>query len=83
MENERERVSCEIKIRVLEMKIEYMEDQIQDLNKTIYNDGQGMVFDVRQLKHEKATSSARWAAVISVLSVLIALMTFLMQILEK
>lgn len=80
MEHERERLEALVKIRLLELEIEHLQDDVDDLNKTVYNDGRGIVFDVQKLKHDKTSSAARWSAIISVLAVLISLASVLIQI---
>lgn len=83
MEDQREKLSAAVKIRVLENEIEHLKDDIEDINKTLYNDGQGMVYDVRQLKHINKSSAGRATAVINVISVLISFVVMILMILEK
>lgn len=82
MENERHKLSTEVKIRILENEIDHIKDDIEDHSRTLYNDGHGIVFDVRKLKTEKESSKASWAAVLAVLSVLISLLSVIMQMLK-
>lgn len=82
MENERQKLSDQVQIQILRNEIEHLKDDVDDLNSTIYNDGKGMVFDVRQLKNDKSSSAARWSTVISVLAVLMSLISVILQMLK-
>jgi len=83
MENERQRLSTQVQIRILENEIEHLKEDMEDVNKTLYNDGQGMVYDVKQLKHNNQSSSSRAAAIINVISVLISFVVMILMIIEK
>lgn len=91
---ERSELPEEVKMRVLQIKIDHLEalhkqrleqieDDIEDINKTLYNDGQGMVYDVRQLKHDRRSQASRVAAVINFVSVLISFIVMILMIIEK
>lgn len=80
MENEREKLATEVKIRLLELELEHLRDDVNDLNTTVYNDGKGIVFDIKQLKYDRSSSAARWSAVVSTLAVLIALASVFIQL---
>lgn len=80
---EQNRLSSEVKIRVLENEIEHLKDDIDDINKTLYNDGQGMVYDVKQLKYNGKSSASRASAIINVVSVLISFIVMILMIIEK
>lgn len=80
MEKEREHLEALVKIRLLELELEHIRDDVDDLNKTVYNDGKGIVYDVVQLKHDRTSAAARWSAIIATLAVLISLASVLIQI---
>ncbi len=83
MENERQKLSTEVQIRILQNEIEHMKDDIEDHAQTLYNDGKGIVYHVNQLKRDSDSMQGRWAAIISILSVLISLVAVLLQIFDK
>ncbi|HMG93456.1 MAG TPA: hypothetical protein VK589_25535 [Chryseolinea sp.] len=83
MENEKEKLEVLYKTRLLELKIEHLEDDVEVINKTLYNDGQGMVYDVRQLKYDKRSSSGRMAFAFNIISILISLVVVVLMILER
>lgn len=70
----------EVRIRVLENELEHLRDDVDAHDQTLYNDGKGIVFDVRQLKHDRSSKEARWSAIIATLAVLISLAGVLIQI---
>jgi len=80
---EENRLSEQVRIRVLENEIEHLKDDIEDINKTLYNDGQGMVFDVRQLKNDKRSSSGRVAVAFNIISILISLAVVVLMLMER
>ena len=69
--------------RVTEIRLDYLEENIREISKTLYNDGQGIVYDVKQLKHNAQSNSGRVASVINVISVAISFVVMLLLILEK
>jgi len=69
--------------RVTEIRLEYLEENIREISKTLYNDGQGIVYDVKQLKHASQSNSSRFAAVINVISVIISFVVMILLIIEK
>ena len=69
--------------RVTEIRLDYLEENIREINKTLYNDGQGIVYDVKQLKHAAQSNTSRFAAAINVISVVISFVVMLLLILEK
>lgn len=83
MENQRTELGHSVKIKILENELEHIKDDIEVINKTLYNDGQGMVFDVREIKHNYKSSAGRASAIINVFSVLISFIVMILMILEK
>lgn len=83
MENEREKVSAAIQRVVMQNEIAKLREEVDDINETLYNDGKGIVFDVRQLKHQAESGAGRAATVINVVSVVISFVVMILMILEK
>jgi len=73
----------EVRIRLLENELVHLRDDVDSHDQTLYNDGKGIVFDVRQLKSDRHSSAVRWSAVISTLAVLISLASVLIQIFSE
>lgn len=69
--------------RVTEIRLDYLEENIREISKTLYNDGQGIVYDVKQLKNNAQSNSGRVTSVINVISVAISFVVMLLLILEK
>lgn len=83
MEDEREKVSQAIQRVVMQNEIAKLRDDVDEINETLYNNGKGIVFDVRQLKHKDESGVGRNAAVINVISVIISFVVMMLMILEK
>ena len=83
MENEREKVSAAIQRVVMQNEIAKLREEVDDINETLYNDGKGIVFDVRHLKHQAESGAGRAATVINVVSVVISFVVMILMILEK
>ncbi len=83
MENERQRVSTQVQIQILKNEVSHLKDDMDDVNKTLYNDGEGLVYDVKQLKYNSQSSASRAAAIINVISVVISFVVMIMMVLEK
>jgi hypothetical protein len=69
--------------RINEMRFDWLEENIKEINETLYNDGKGIVYDVRQLKHDRNSSAGRFTSVINVLSIVISFIVMLLMIIEK
>lgn len=83
MENNREEIAHTVKIRILENDLEHLKDDVNDINKTLYNDGKGIVYDVKQLKTMAESGAGRTAAYINAVSVFISFIVMILMILEK
>lgn len=83
MENEREKVSEAIQRVVMQNEIAKLREEVDDINDTLYNDGKGIVFDVKHLKRKDDSGAGRAAAYINIMSVLISFIVMILMILEK
>lgn len=83
MENERERLSEAVQRVVMQNEIARLKEDVEDINNTLYNDGKGIVYDVRQLKHVHQSGIGRTATIINVISVLISLVVMLLMLIER
>lgn len=83
MEEERQRLGTEFQIQLLRQEVAHMKEDLEDVNETLYNDGKGLVYDVRQIKHNSQSSASRLAAIINVVSVFISFIVMILMILEK
>ncbi len=80
MEDEKPKVVYD---RLTELRLDWIEENIREISKTLYNDGQGIVYDVKILKDKDRSGSNRTSAVINVISVLISFIVMILLILEK
>lgn len=69
--------------RVTDIRLDWLEENIKEINETLYNDGKGIVYDVKQLKHNAQSNAGRFTAVINVLSIIISFIVMLLMIIEK
>lgn len=81
MENEKPKVVYDN--RLTELRLDWVEENIKEISKTLYNDGQGIVYDVKILKENAKSDSNRSAAVINVISVIISFVVMILLIIEK
>lgn len=83
MENERERLSDAVQRVIMQNEIARIKEDIDDINETLYNDGKGIVYEVKHLKRREESGAGRAASVINVLSVVISFLVMLLMIIEK
>lgn len=83
MENDRERVSEALQRVVMQNDIARMKEDIADIEETLYNDGKGIVYDVKNLKRYHESGNSRAANWINVVSVIISFVVMILLILEK
>lgn len=69
--------------RVTDIRLDWLEENIKEINETLYNDGKGIVYDVKQLKYSAQSNNSRFAAIINVISVLISFVVMILLIIEK
>lgn len=83
MEDERERLSEAMKRVLMQSDIARMKEDIDDINETLYNDGKGIVYDVKHLKRHNDSGHGRATAFINIISVLISFIVMILMIIEK